>query len=99
MEQSPSSAGASLAISVAKGSPTSPQPRARAERLAPVDNGDKRPVPDALGAGSCMLSSVSETVVEGVGGEILRLRETGGKLTGQGKPEVVHCHGRLKVEG
>jgi hypothetical protein len=42
---------------------------------------------------------VSGTVVEGVGGEILRLRETSGKLTGQGKPEVVHCHGRLKVEG
>jgi hypothetical protein len=42
---------------------------------------------------------VSETVVEGVGGEIRRLRETVGTLTGQGKPTVVHCHGRLKAEG
>jgi hypothetical protein len=42
---------------------------------------------------------VSETVVEGVGGEIRRLREAVGALTGQGKPTVVHCHGRLKAEG
>ena len=43
--------------------------------------------------------SVSGAVVEGVGGEIRRLREANGKLTGQGKPAVAHCHGRLKAEG
>ena len=43
--------------------------------------------------------SVSGAVVEGAGGEIRRLREANGKLTGQGKPAVAHCHGRLKAEG
>lgn len=37
--------------------------------------------------------------MEGAGGEIRRRRETVGKLTGQGKPKVAHCHGRLKAEG
>jgi hypothetical protein len=37
--------------------------------------------------------------VEGAGGEIRRRWETVGRLTGQGKPKVVHCHGRLKAEG
>lgn len=61
--------------------------------------GISHPLPDAPDEGSCMLLRVSGTVVEGVGGEIRRFREASGKLTGQGKPTVVHCHGRLKAEG
>jgi outer membrane murein-binding lipoprotein Lpp len=33
------------------------------------------------------------------GGEIRRRWETVGRLTGQGKPKVAHCHGRLKAGG
>ena len=33
--------------------------------------------------------------MEGAGGEIRKHRETIGGLTGQGKPEVVHRHGRI----
>ena len=55
--------------------------------------------PDAPDRPSCMLMSVSGTVVEGVDGEIRRLREANGKFTGQGRPAVAHCHGRLKAAG
>ena len=64
-----------------------------------MDNGDKLPAPDAPGRRLMYALSVSGAVVEGVGGEIRRLREANGKLTGQGKPAVAHCHGRLKAEG
>ena len=37
--------------------------------------------------------------MEGAIGEIRRHREVIGRLTGQGKPEVVQCHGRLKAAG
>lgn len=63
----------------------------------PVDCGEKRRAPRATRAGSCILQDVSWPVVEGANGEIQRSRETIGGLAGQGKPEVVHCHGRLKA--
>jgi hypothetical protein len=42
---------------------------------------------------------VSRPVVEGVSGEIRRLRETIEMLARAGKPVVVHCHERPKAKG
>jgi hypothetical protein len=64
-----------------------------------VDIGDNRDAAGVVGPRSCILRFVSWPDVEGVGGEIRRYRETVGRLTGQGKPEVVPCQGRLKATG
>jgi len=65
----------------------------------PVNNGDNPPLPGCAPLRLGYARFVSGLEVEGVGGEIRRLREANGKLTGQGKPAVAHCHGRLKAEG
>jgi hypothetical protein len=72
---------------------------AASEEAAPVDNGDKPPLSGIAKPPLMYALGVSGTVVEGTDGEIREFRETDGKLTGQGKPAVVHCHGRLKAAG
>jgi hypothetical protein len=53
---------------------------------APVDSGEKGVVPGCADSLLMYGLIVSGRVVEGVGGEIRRLREIAGKLTGQASP-------------
>src|SRR5262245_15244090 len=48
--------------------------------------GKRAPSRDAPTRCSCMVLSVSGLVMEGAGGEIRRLREMAGRLTGQASP-------------
>jgi hypothetical protein len=53
---------------------------------APVDSGEKGAAPGCADSLLMYVLSVSGRVVEGAGGEIRRLREIAGKLTGQASP-------------
>jgi hypothetical protein len=54
---------------------------------APVDSGEKGAVPGCADSLLMYGLSVSGLVVEGAGGEIRRLREIAGRLTGQASPK------------